>query len=192
LVHATAIADFDAEQLHPEPGELALPEQEIVSDTGELTWLDASDGGQVVIETPNYTACVGHAGHFEAQQLDLDLETPFAAVQLISLDGAPLSESGDLLLVTAARVANTGMRWQDATRQSLGQAMGEAPTRIEPVKGKLHLREPADAQGVEVQPLDGMGQPMGDAQSLESEEGGFVLELTGSPATLWYRLKIDR
>jgi hypothetical protein len=191
LVHETAIDDFHAGAIAPAEGELDLPDEVILSDTGELTWLDREEDGRVLMETPCYRACVGRAGRFELANLVLELATPFAAVQLVSLTGDPLSKSDHLLLVATARVANTGMVWQDDERRSLGGEMGYAPTRIEPVTGTLVFRDLSDdVRRLAVAPLDGCGQPMSDPWVLDAAP--FELVLTGEPATLWYDIRVQR
>jgi hypothetical protein len=150
----------------------------------------------MLADAPRYQAVIGHAGRAATANLCLALETPFAAVQLASLDGEPIARAARLLLVTGARVANTGMRWLDDSRQSLGDNWGRAPTRIEPVAGAIALRGLEGAQRVALQPLDGCGQPMGEAQPFERqvEEGaehwGFALR--GEPPTLWYLVAVER
>jgi hypothetical protein len=200
LVHRTAIAAFDAEAVAPTPGEVALPEGDIVSDTGELVWSVGEQGGLVWADTPLYQAIIGHGGLAggtrTTSNMGLELETPFAAVQLISLDGVPISQAGRLLLVTGARVANTGMRWLDDSRQSLGDGWGEAPTRIEPVVGTLSLGGLEAARRVVLEPLDGCGQPTGGVQPFERQaaEGRewWEFSLTGDPPTPWYLIAVER
>jgi hypothetical protein len=200
LVHRTAIAAFDAEAIAPTPGEVALPEGDIVSDTGELVWSVGEQGGLVWADTPLYQAIIGHGGLAggtrTTSNMGLELETPFAAVQLISLDGAPIAQAGRLLLVTGARVANTGMRWLDDSRQSLGDGWGEAPTRIEPVVGTLSLGGLEAARRVVLEPLDGCGQPTGGVQPFERQAAEGIewweLALTGDPPTPWYLIAVER
>ena len=122
----------------------------------------------------------------------VDLETPFAAVQLISVDWDFISQTRNLLLVTAARVANTGMQWLDDSRHSLGDRWGSAPTHIEPVKGIVLLRGLTGARSLRLQALDGRGQPMGDPQFFELLHDDFSIELDGAAPTLWYHLLIER
>ncbi|TFG66634.1 MAG: hypothetical protein E4H27_09765, partial [Anaerolineales bacterium] len=86
LVHRTAIQDFNAPYLVPEDGDLQLPEESIVSDTGELRWENVPENGRFHVDTDRYQAVVGRKGHFETANMIVDLETPFAAVQLISVD----------------------------------------------------------------------------------------------------------
>jgi hypothetical protein len=120
----------------------------------------------------------------------MDLEAPFAAVQLISLDDAPIAKSEHLLLVATARVANTGMVWQDEDRHTLGAEMGSEPTRIEPVTGTLRFHDLGDVQGLTVTPLDGCGQPMDESWTLAPD--ALTLTLDGEPATLWYDIRVER
>ena len=136
LVHRTALAstpDCDADG-----GRLRAP-GDIVSDRGS-SGRTVGDG-RVLIDTPRHQAVIGRTGRRATTNVVVDLETPFAAVQVASLADAPLARAERLLLLTAARSANTGMRWLDDTRRSLGQAWGHAPTRIEPVTGRITLRE---------------------------------------------------
>jgi hypothetical protein len=154
------------------------------------------EGGQVLADTPCYQAVIGHAGVGATSNLELELETPFAAVQVASLDGAPIAQAERLLLVTGARVANTGMRWLDDSRQSLGDDWGTAPTRIEPVTGMLSLVDLDGAKCVLLQALDGQGQPMGEPRPFVRERAGsgtrFIVPLTGDPPTLWYSVHVER
>ena len=115
--------------------DVSLPEGRIVSDTGELTWEDTPGDGRVLVDTPRHQVLIGRAGRASTSNMECDWSTPFAAIQLASLEDRPIAEAGRLLLVTGARVANTGMKWLDETRRSLGEDWGAAPTRIEPVTG---------------------------------------------------------
>ncbi len=192
LVHRTVVGSFTADALAPREGEVTLPEGSIRSDTGELAWEGAPGDGHVLVDTPCYQAIIGHAGRRATSNLGCELTTPFAAVQLASLDGAPLARAKRMLLVVGARVANTGMTWIDDSRQSLGDQWGVAPTRIEPVAGTLALRDLRGARGVTVQPLDERGQPAQEAKALSLAGGAWTAVLDGQPATLWYLVSVER
>jgi hypothetical protein len=189
LVHQTAVSDFHADVVAPAEGEINLPQGEICSDTGELLWLEGEVEGKVLIDTPRYQAIIGHRGKGSTRHLALDLETPFAAVELISLSEQPLAQADRMLLSATARVANTNMQWMDETRQSLGTQWGDEPTRIEPVEGTLLLRNLA-AREVHVQALDVCGQPVGDPLPLRRNGEDFELDLSATAPTLWYLLSI--
>jgi hypothetical protein len=190
LVHRTEIASFDAEKLAPR--EVELPGNLIVSDTDELTWERQPHDGRVFIDTPRHQAIIGRAGQRATTNLQFDLEAPFAAVELASLDDLPLTRSRRMLLLTAGRVANTDMTWESEERRSLGANWGHAPTRIEPVTGTLTLRGIADAGIVWLQPLDERGQPIGEAMAMAGGDGTFRAQLDGDPATVWYLITVKR
>ena len=176
----------------PDADTLSLPPDFIVSDTDELVWLEGLDsGGCVLVDTPRCQAVVGHQADTTTSLANLVVapETPFAAIQVVSLDGLPIAESAKLLLVTGARVANTGMAWTDADRHTLS-AWGEAPTRIEPVLGTVGLRELAAADRVTLQPLDPTGRPQGDALPFVPDEEGLAVALPGT--TPWYVIDVSR
>ncbi|MDF1514678.1 MAG: hypothetical protein P1S60_12795, partial [Anaerolineae bacterium] len=192
LVHRTAIQEFNAPYLAPEPGEIELPAQIIASDTEELFWINNEEDGKFIADTDRYQAVVGRTGHFETSHMMVDLESRFAAVQLISLDYDFIAQTQNLLLVASARVANSGMVWQDVSRHSLGDQWGDAPTLIEPVIAAIKLSGFENAQSLQLQALDGRGQPLGDPEFYVVNDGVFEFELDASPATLWYYLHVDR
>ena len=192
LVHRTVIGDFEADAVSPAEGEISLPERIVISDTGELTWQDAADDGRVLADAPRYQAVIGRPGRLSTSNMTVDLETPFAAVQLVSLDAGPVAHAERMLLVTAARVANTGMAWQDDTRRSLGEQWGEAPTRIEPVTATLSLNGLTSATAVTLVPLDGAGQPTLGEMPFQPEGHTWRIRLTGKPGTVWYVVEVIR
>ena len=192
LVHRVQIADFHAQQVQPAPGDVELPTGKIVSDTGELTWEEAPNDGRVIINAPRHQGVIMRHGTRATTNLVVALETRFAAVQLTSLDDdRPIAQAGKLLLVAAGRVANTGLRWADSTRTEIAD-WGHAPTRIEPVEATLTLRGLESARRVLVQPLDGCGQPLGEATALQGGEAGFRLALPLEPASVWYLVTVER
>ena len=191
LVHKTRLADFHADGLQPAEGEIDLPEGGIVSDTGELTWELSDDEGCVRIDTPRYQAIIGRAGARSTSGMTFDLSTPFAAVQIASLDEHPIAKADRLLLVTTAQVANTDMEWLDATRRSLGASWGQEPTRIEPVVGSLTLHGRPDAVSVILRPLDERGQPGDDGLPFQKAGEGWRIELTEDLGTVWYTVEFE-
>ncbi len=95
-----------------------------------------------------------------------------------------------MLLVAGARVANTGMKWLDDTRHSLGDEWGKAPTRIEPVSGTLILHDLRKANEVILKPLDNCGQPMGEGKPFTQEDDAWRIALSGEQVTLWYLIEV--
>jgi hypothetical protein len=192
LLHRLSIADFAAAENAPHSGEFRLDEDSIISDTGELTWSGFPGDGRVCANTPRWQFLIGRAGNSATSNLALDLHTPYAALQSISLDEQPLSRSGQILLVTATRVANSGMKWIDASRHSLGDQFGGPPTRIEPLAGSLALRGLERVQSAAIVALDGRGQPSGQALPIPHDANGFTIAFNDLPPSTWYLITVRR
>jgi hypothetical protein len=94
-----------------------------------------------------------------------------------------------MLLTTGSRVANTGMKWNDARTRLVNY--GGAPTLIEPVTGTLTLRDIEKARGVSVTALDGAGKPIGEAIQARKTAEGWAFPV-GVPVTTWYVVSVRR
>ncbi len=189
LRHATRIGGFDDLQgQHPKAGRSSPT----VTDTGELAWYHSEkQDGFVTVETERSQALLGFVKGCDCQlkNLSATVENEFCSIILTSLDGQPISHSRRLLLVTTARSANTGMIWNEK-RTTLSD-WGSAPTVIEPVKGKIFLRNLEPSQRIEMVPLDGSGKPLGDSTSTRNEQGDHALRV-GEQPTMWYLIRIRR
>ena len=189
LVHAVRTTSFDGPPTAPFEPVTADP---IVSDTGELTWRSGEKGsGVVTMDTPRSQALVGHLARqpVATKNLRAEIQTSFCALTLGALDGRPIAGAGRLLLTATARVANTGMVWNE--KRTTLEKWGEAPVRIEPVTGRVVLTALASARGVTAQPLDGAGQPLGPSLQLKRDGDGWTLAL-GQPATTWFVITVNR
>jgi hypothetical protein len=194
LRHATRIAGFDEQSgPYPQVGQ----DNPIVSDTGELTWHCSPEGkGLVTLETERSQALIGLVGdnNKTLKNLSAAVENEFCSIILTSLDGQPLSSCGRLLLVTTARSANSRMTWNE-NRTSLSD-WGAAPMVIEPVKGKVTLRnlKPSELVAkprIEILPLTGEGKAAAEPVIAQSSAAGFTFAI-GEPATTWYLITIQR
>ena len=189
LRHATRIVSFDDESAEYPKVNRDSP---VVSDTGELAWFHSQRGkGLVTVETEKSQALIGFLkGHNKAlKNLSAAVENEFCSIILTSLDEQSLSCSKRLLLVTTARSENKGMVW-NKNRTSLSN-WGSAPTVIEPVKGKVILRNLEASQKIEIIPLDGAGKALGYTVSAHSTNGEVILSI-GEQATTWYLVRIQR
>jgi len=187
LVHGVRVASFDG----PPTGAFE-PEAtaNILADTGELTWRGAGKGsGLVVVDTPRSQALIGCVGSAATKNLHAEMQTKFCALTLGALDNQPLSAASRLLLTAGARVANTGMEWND--KRTTLDKWGAVPARIEPVAGNVTLAGLDTARSVTAQPLDGAGQPLGQPVPLQQVAGGWALQL-GEPPTTWFVLSVNR
>lgn len=192
LVHRFRVGRFDAPQT-TRVGDLGFtpPEGRIASDTGELLWeVTEKRTGRLTINTPRAQAAVGWVGGQTLKTADAEfrLTTAFCAVSLAALDGQPLTKSKKILLVAAARCANTGMKW-NAERTSINDNWGGPPLLIEAVEGRLALRRDARTAPLRLVPLDGCGRPRADRASTPATNGATVaLDLKAGDGTAWYVL----
>ncbi len=189
LVHRVRITDFSASHT-TRADEIAFqePTGNVASDTGQLLWEATEKGtGRMTINTPHTQAAIGWLGSRTLRTTDTEfrLATPFCAVSLTALDGRPLPGSKKILLVAAARCANSGMQW-NAERTSLSNHWGSPPLLIEPVEGQIQLRHPAGLKRVA---LDGVGRPQAGKETLLTPRDGVcTIALTDADATVWHLL----
>ncbi len=189
LTHATEITSFtEAHGPYPE----ASATNPIVSDTGQLRWHHGRPReGLVTIDTDASQALIGFVkkAGVTTSHLAADIENEFCSIVLTSLDDAPISEAKKLLLVTTARVANQGMKWNDPRTTLLD--WGAEPTVIEPVQGQITIRNLRAFQQAKVLPLTSGARPMGQPLNVDATATALRLPL-GQPATCWYLLRLER
>ena len=189
LTHRVRIKSFDGPPTATYPPIAADP---IVSDTGELAWHVSKQTGMVTVDTDRTQALIGFMKEnpkVDLKNLSVDLSNGFATVVLSSTEAKPISRASLLLMTTGSRVANTGMVW-NASRGGLSN-QGGSPTLIEPVSGKVTLRDLRGASSVVAYPLDGSGNPIGVGIVAEKSAAGWTFPIGETPTT-WYRIAIKR
>ncbi len=188
LEHAVRIRSFDG----PRTGAFKPAQGDtIVSDTRELTWRtrDQKDG-LVTVETDRTQALIGFLKSKPVlKNFSADIGNNFASLVLSSMDGKPLSQSGRMLLTAGSRVANTGMKWNEAHTRLANQ--GESPSLIEPVTGTVRLRALAGAAAVSATALDGAGRAIGERIAATRTGNEWALPI-GNPVTTWYLISVKR
>lgn len=188
LEHAVRIQTLDG----PPTAKLTADETNpIVSDTKELSWYTTANAGLVTVETARAEALIGFvkANHQVLRNLGADISNNFASIVLASLDGKPIARADRMLLTTGSRVANTGMKWNDAHTRLPNQ--GGSPSLIEPVAGTVTLRNLEKAKGVTASALDGSGKPIGEPLAAKKTAEGWSLAV-GDPVTTWYVVSVHR
>ncbi|HEY1464114.1 MAG TPA: hypothetical protein VGF44_11915 [Terriglobales bacterium] len=164
----------------------------ILSDTNQLAWYYSSAmAGLVTVDTPQSQALIGFVGANgkSVSNLSADVQNRFCTIQLDSLEPEPISRASKLLLTTGSRVENQGMQW-NWIHNGLTD-WGGSPTLIEPVIGKITLRNLDGAKSVFAQPLDGSGQPFGPPLPASKTLDGWAIAI-GTPATTWYEVIVQR
>lgn len=147
----------------------------IESDTGELLWCADDDRSIVSTCTPRTESVIGFMSEAQGRlkHMDVDVRNGFAAVTLTSLDGDDLSVSRKMLLVATARA----------------RIMGKRPTMIEVVDGTISLSGLEGASRLNVEPLDGAGNPLRSYSV--PVIGGKASIKTGKDVTVWYMITVD-
>src|SRR5262245_9287329 len=188
LQHGSRIRSLDGE---PTAGFPVVNTNSLVSDTGELVWNLADKAGLVSIDTQRSQALIGYVNCARRSlgNLSARINNTFCSIVLNSLDSKPISESERMLLTAGARVANTGTKWNEA-RTALAD-WGGPPTLIEPVTGKVVLRNLEKAAEVRVAALDGAGRCIGKPILAQKIKDGWEIEV-GDPATTWYEVTVRK
>jgi len=164
----------------------------IRSEAGQLTWYNSGPvAGLVTVNSPRTQALIGFLGTAKAgnSNLEAEVQNKFCSVQLSSLDAKPISQSSKMLLVAGGRVQNTSQRWNSAGIDVTN--WGNSPTLIEPVGGTLILKHPDSARSLQLQAIDGSGQPIGPPFSANRAGNNWKLPL-GRTVTTWYELTVSR
>jgi len=164
----------------------------IRSDTGQLAWYhSAPETGLVTVDSPRTQALIGflRAQEVGDGNLEAEVENKFGSIQLSSLDAEPISRSSRMLLIAGGRVENTGQRWNSAGTDVTN--WGDSPTLIEPVVGTLVLKHLEPARAIQLQAIDGSGQPIGSPVSATRAGGNWKIPL-GRTVTTWYELTVSR
>jgi hypothetical protein len=163
----------------------------ILSDTGQISWSGwTGKHGIVTIDTDRTQALVGFVKNGkQLKNLAAEIDNDFASVTLTSLDSKPVSEASKMVLTAGSRVANTGMKWNSEHTKVVNQ--GGVPSLIEPVTGKIVLRNLQGAKGVSVTALDGSGCPLGAKIHAQRAGEGWSFAI-GNPVTTWYVVSVER
>jgi hypothetical protein len=144
----------------------------------------------------NSPASRGAVGFFGGKPVTLGgltihvLEKPdkFAAITVISLDGAPIESSQHLLISAVGKVENQGMVWNES-RTSVGRDWGKGPVMAEGISARIFL--PASLMGGMTYALDGGGARV-TLIPYREEAGRAVFDLGPQRKTLWYEVSLDR
>ena len=112
-----------------------------------------------------------------------------AVITLTALDAADFKSPGRVLITATGSAENTGTRWKDAAKESVGRVWGQRPSRVEGIPAAVTL--PVPRQRVKAWALDERG-----ARKAAVPVGGLTDEATlvldPSWKTLWYEVEVGR
>jgi hypothetical protein len=179
------------------PETLQGVESRMTTAQGQLYW--DSDNDFFTVDNPSWQGALGYIKrdinltHLFLRNVHTTGGRDFAAVHLVSLDDNPIQKSEKLVLITAARMENTGMIWNDFTESHWGRDMsslyelGHDPVLVEPVKGMAGFV--LDSLGsLEVWALDAMGNRK---EQVETQASGDTAWMALGAQTMWYELHRD-
>jgi len=158
-----------------------------------VRWLNNGPGrGYMLVDSPRTRTAVGYItgrtlalGELEVTASPVEL--PWASVGLTVVRGDSFT-NGTFLVIASGWIENTGMKWKDANKDSVGNQWGSAPTRLEVVPWTLRL--PVPAARVRAWILDERGQRR-QAMTPQAEGTGFTrLSAPADAATLWYEVEV--
>jgi hypothetical protein len=168
----------------------------IPSDTDELQWdWDEAKRGLVTVNTPRSKAIIGYGGG-RRHNLGAFVVEPGAGVQdgwsaitLTAMD-EPAKPPVRWLITATSYAENTGMKWKNAEKSSVGRDWGTAPSRVEGVPARLTVSRPPVR--VQAWVLDERGQRRQNLP-VASESDGRATAITLGPQwqTLWYELRLE-
>lgn len=109
------------------------------------------------------------------------------------------SDEGEHWLLTATGYSeNTGMKWTNEKKNSVGRNWGDGPPLVEPVPLKLIFPYTPNAKSAVAYPLDAQGHRMQDSRiKLKPHQNRnlikqLMLELNKSQTSLWYEIVIQK
>ena len=149
---------------------------------GHLYWRNKA----MYIDTPRTQGVVGTLSGGAAVRLAdvrMELKTTFCSVTVASLDGQPISSSRRLLITAVARSENTATAYNPARTRLTDP--GRSPILIEPVRGRIILRNPR--RQWTLTPLDAHACRRPAARTVRGS-GTEVRFDIGRDRCLWYEL----
>ncbi len=158
------------------------------SDDGQLTW--DTTARRMLIATPRSAGVVGQVKAGETIALGPVKVTPganmqnWATITATMLKGESLAAAESILITATGYTENTGQRWQNAEKTTVGMAWGNAPSLVEPIPATITL---PTAGALKAFALDERGQRRAEVP-LQGVPGEMKLELLPEHQTLWWEV----
>jgi len=141
----------------------------------------------VTVDSPKSKALIGHLGGRAVQLGDVTIvpgETlqDWAVIQVTAMDGDDFKTAHRILVTATGYTENTGMKWRDAGKTTVGTDWGHAPSLVEGIAATVKL------------PISGTFKAWAlDERGARREEVPLTagtLELKPSAKTLWYEIAV--
>ena len=178
LEHRVGVRLSDGEDFKAQP---AVKAARYVSDTGELAW--DTEKKTVTIDTRRSKGVIGRGGEFALGDVKINVASEWATVQATVIDGWDFAHALRILITATGAAENTGMKWRDAAKTSVGTDWGSAPSVVEGITATITL---PTAGKLKAWALDERGQRRGEIPL----DGG-RLQLSAEHKTLWYEVAVE-
>jgi len=155
------------------------------SDTGELNWdLKDSTHGVVTINSPKSKGVIGFAGgnKYTLGEYEIDagktLQDGWCAITITE------QEKGTLITATGY-IENTGLKWKDMEKNSVGRAWGKAPALCEGINAEISIKT---FKSFKVWALNEEGERKTNVPVKVTESGKTSFKISPEYKTLWYEI----
>lgn len=196
LIHRVALAvegqSVPVDALRPD--QVPPAGDRLVADTGELAWdLSRAGRGVVTIDTARSKAVIGYGGgrRFDLGGVVIEpgptRQDGWSVLSVTALAGELRGGAARVLVTATGDVENTGMRWKNPEKSSVGRDWGGAPTLVEGVPARLTL--PWSVDRARAWALDERGQRRVSVPLTPAPGDRAMLELGPQWRTLWYEVE---
>lgn len=134
LIRRVGVRQADGENFaaRPAPGGPSF-----TSDTNELTW--NTEKRVVLINAPRSKGVIGEGKgrSYDLGDVKIAVQSDWACVQATVVEGESFAKARKILITAVGSVENTGMKWHDADKTTVGQDWGKAPSLVEGIAATL-------------------------------------------------------
>ncbi|MDR3635304.1 MAG: carbohydrate binding domain-containing protein [Isosphaeraceae bacterium] len=160
----------------------------------DWTWGLPDGRKTVLIDTPRSKAVIGEftGAPFLIGGVRIEpgpTRQGWAVLTVTARDGADFKAPGRLLLTATGMAENTGMRWKNADKTTVGQDWGNAPSLVEGVAAAITL--PVSPDGVRAWALDTRGL-RGAPLVVKGTMGRATITIGPQFQTVWYEIEIPQ
>jgi hypothetical protein len=170
----------------PPPGDNSV----IWSDNGELTW--DTTAHRMLLASPFSAGVVGSVKEGETIELGSVRVIPgttrqhWATINATVIDGVDFPRAKRILITATGESANTGMKWKDAQKSSVGSDWGDSPSLVEGISAKIGV---PFQRGLHAWALDARGQRVKEIP-VKRVTGKSEIEISSDDQTLWWEIAI--
>lgn len=170
----------------PTPTDAAL----LRSDNGQLTW-DIT-GHRMLLASPRSAGVVGSVKAGETIELEDVRIIPgatrqnWATINATVIDGLDFLHANRILVTATGAAENSGMKWKDTWKTSVGTEWGTNPSVVEGISAKIGVPY---QKGVQAWTLDSRGQRVKEIP-VKRVAGKSEIEISSAHQTLWWEIAV--